>query len=393
MESNKFEKVIVKADYSRRFPDPLNVSEELNIEHHVILCRAIDLPSNISKRPNPREQNIDREVYKEIRESLDDKADNTFHLKNKGLTILAHKVDYSEDKKMVTIHLGPEDGIVDGGHTYEIIMRSKQANTCPDNQYLKMEVLTGIPKGSDMRVDITAGLNTAVQVQESSLANLQGSFDWIKDLLKDAPYAGEIAYRENEDKEVEIREIISLMTLFNLKYYPDGTKHPKEAYISKAKCLEMFKSDPESYKKAAGILKDILYLRDYVSVKSRDIYNGQKGGNALKMVGVYDSKERGVYRYVFMNEEHKHKMYDAALYPMLGALRFLVEERDGMYAWKPGGLEKVKAFFETVAAELVSITYETSLKFGRKPNAIGKDENHWNLIYKTVALAMLQQKA
>ena len=111
------------------------------------------------------------------------------------------------------------------------------------------------------------------------------------------------------------------------------------------------------------------------------------------MVGVYDSKERGVYRYVFMNEEHKHKMYDAALYPMLGALRFLVEERDGMYAWKPGGLEKVKAFFETVAAELVSITYETSLKFGRKPNAIGKDENHWNLIYKTVALAMLQQKA
>jgi len=48
--------------------------------------------------------------------------------------------------------------------------------------------------------------------------------------------------------------------------------------------------------------------------------------------------------------------------------------------------------YNKVAAELVSITYETSLKFGRKPNAIGKDENHWNLIFKTVALEFLQQK-
>jgi hypothetical protein len=39
---------------------------------------------------------------------------------------------------------------------------------------------------------------------------------------------------------------------------------------------------------------------------------------------------------------------------------------------------------------MLATTYNTSLTYGRKPNAIEKDDNHWNMLYKTVALAFLQ---
>src|SRR4030043_316220 len=99
------EKAIIKAEYSRHYPDPLNQSLEgdpLHIEHHILVSRAIDVPEGISKTPNPREQRIDKGIYKKVRESLDSADDLSFHLKNKGITILAHQIEYGADKKSAT---------------------------------------------------------------------------------------------------------------------------------------------------------------------------------------------------------------------------------------------------------------------------------------------------
>jgi len=42
------------------------------------------------------------------------------------------------------------------------------------------------------------GLNTSVQVQDMSLDNLSGDFDWLKKIIAEEPYAKHIAWRENE---------------------------------------------------------------------------------------------------------------------------------------------------------------------------------------------------
>ena len=178
-------KAIIKSEYSRRFPDPINEDtsgDPLNIEHHILLSRAIDVPSGISKAPNPREQRIDKGIYNKVRESLESADDLSFHLKNKGITILAHQVEYSPDKKVATIYFGEDDGIADGAHTYEIVLATQAEGTCPEGQYIKFEVITGVPH--EMAVDITGGLNTAVQVDDASLMNLEGEFDWVKETLK-----------------------------------------------------------------------------------------------------------------------------------------------------------------------------------------------------------------
>jgi len=52
-----------------------------------------------------------------------------------------------------------------------------------------------------------------------------------------------------------------------------------------------------------------------------------------------------------------------------------------------GGYKDVADFFDEVAGELVESTYKTSLIYGRKPNPIGKDNNHWSNLYKEVAMA------
>jgi hypothetical protein len=385
------EKATIKAEYSRHYPDPLNKSsdgDQLNIEHHILVSRAIDVPAGISKAPNPRVQRTDKGIYKEVRKSLDNTDDLYFHLKNKGITILAHHVEYGTDKKTVDLYLGEGDGIVDGAHTYQIILDAQEAGTCPEGQYVKLEVLTGIPQ--EMGPEITGGLNTAVQVDDASLMNLEGAFDWVKETLKKTAFGDRIAYKQNEDFDgYDIRDILSFMTLFNVNKFPytDG-RHPKDAYVSKARCLELYQEDPASFKMLKPILIDILHLHDYVHIQSRERYNEEMGGRAAAMKGVYATKKRGTYEYIFTGEERNYRLYDGALYPMLGAMRFLAEQKPGekVYSWKLKSFDKVKSFFDEVAPDLVATTYKTSLIYGRKPNPIGKDDNHWDNMYKTVAL-------
>lgn len=390
-------KAIIRSDYSRRYPDPLNANVEgdpFNIEHHILVSRASDVPSGISKAPNPREQRIDKGIYKIVRESLEDTSDMSFHLKNKGITILAHKVEYSDDKKTATVYLGENDGIADGGHTYEIILATQSDGTCPEGQYVKFEIITGVPK--EMSVDITGGLNTAVQVDDASLMNLAEKFEWVKEALGKEPYAEQISYKQNEDGKFDIREILGLMTLFNVNKFP-YPQHPKEAYVSKAKCLDLYKDDPDSFKMLRPLLKDILYLHDYVHIMSRKRRNEVEGGRTAGMTGVYATKKRGDYEFIFMGtKEAKQlsggkldaKLYDGSLYPMLGAMRYLVEQKpkENTYSWKLNSFDEVKSFFDGIATELVNTTYLTSKTYGRKPNPVGKDDNHWDNLYKTVAM-------
>jgi hypothetical protein len=383
-------KLTIKAAYSRKYPDPLNRSvdgDPLNIEHHILLTRAIDVPINISKAPNPRAQNTDRSIYEEVRESLDNTADLSFHLKNKGITVLARHVEYSADKKNVDIYLGEGDGIVDGAHTHQIIIEALEAETCPENQYVKFEILTGIP--SDMAPEITGGLNTAVQVDKASLMNLKGDFDWLKKILKKTDFGERIAYKMNEDKPYDIRSIIAIMTVFNINKFPYPGPHPKDAYVSKARCLELYNDDQQSFEMLGPILVDILLLHDYIHIQSRELWNTKVGGKAGGMIGLFTpKKKRSNYPLAFTGIEIPHKLYDGALYPMLGAMRFLVEQKpdQSVYSWKLKSFDKVKTFFDEIAPELVATTYNTSLIYGRKPNPIGKDENHWDNMYKTAAL-------
>lgn len=366
-------------------PDPIFEGAS----RHLLLVRAQDVPQGIPKAPNPRAQKIDRGIYKDVSRSLlnEDGSPNTFHLKNKGLTLLADRVR-ELDPSTYEIEFGPEQGIVDGAHTYEIVLSGQdriQESTetdAPIEQHLKLEVLTGVSK--DLWAEIAGGLNTAVQVQKMSLANLKHEFDWIQKLIASEPYGSKIAFKENEaDAAYDVRDIIVLLEIFNVFDYPnDGEEHPTKTYNNKAEVLDRYLGAPSKYERLAPILKEILHLHDYISFTARDKHN-ERGGRAGRLAFV-DQRKRGTWEFSFIGKQGPYRLNRAALFPMLGAFRWMVKADGETVEWR-GGFDQVLKIWDQSASELMRATQATSEEYGRKLTALGKSRNHWSTLHSTVA--------
>lgn len=388
-----------KALTARRIPDPVFTGSS----RHIFLCAAKDMPAGLPKGANPREQNIDRGIYRDVMKSLlnEDCTPNIFHLKNKGITILAEEVIKSDDEESLKVRFSSdEQGIVDGAHTYEIIMRGQTdiadlnaaGESIPISQFVKVEVLTGLD--SNLVTEIAGGLNTAVQVQRMSLADLGNEFDWIKEELKKANFLQFVAFKQNEVKDFDARDIMRLLDLFNITEFPnDGTAYPIRAYTTKEGVLKHYLAEgggvkyADNYKRLRPILNEVLILHDTISRFGKDLYNkgGGKKGGRLKFVETSKSKKK--FKFPFLGEEHESRLSGGALLPMLGAFRAAVEVDPSSNAivWK-GGFANVLQLWGDTGKSLMEATQETSEELGRNPNAIGKSKKHWaflhNLLYR-----------
>lgn len=386
------------ARFARRIPDPVFP----HCERHVFVCAVEDVPTGFPKDPNPRSQKIDRGIWREIKKHLlnEEGTPNTFHLKNKGITLIAERVERrTDDEYELAFERG--QGIVDGAHTYELITQAlpeivelnkvRNDDVPPISQFVKLEVLTGV--SSDLGPEIAGGLNTAVQVQEMSLADLRKEFDWIKEDLVGQPYSQQIAFRENENAAYDARDIVVLLDLFNIWDFPnDGAEHPVRAYTSKAQVLANYLKHRTHYEKLRPILKDILVLHDTVSMEARDKHN-ETGGKGGKLVFV-ETRNRSLYPFPFIGKQGKYRLVGGALFPMLAAFRWMVQvnPKSGNAEWR-GGFPAVRAQWDQVGGEMMRATQSTSDELGRKPHAIGRSRNHWASLHKTVAHADLMKRA
>lgn len=392
------QKITLRAKYARNLPDPVFTGLDTpKVQRHIFLCSVLDVPVDIPKDANPREQNIDKRIYKDISRHLinEEGTPNTFHLKNKGVTILAsqvRKLDEDEDGITYEVAFDKGQGIVDGAHTYEII-KSKQDHIREFNsanerenaidQHVKFEVITGLQNG--LVAEIAAGLNTAVQVQQMALKDLEGKYDWIKEELRGTPYFNDIAFTQNAKGEYDIRDILVMMELFNISSYPNkGTAYPTRTWNSKESVLSTFGRDSEPYEKLRPILKDILHLYDLVGIEARDKYNeggGRKGG-ALTFVERKTSKP---FRFPFIDDESEYRLFRGALLPMVGAFRWMVVEDKvtGNYKWR-NGFDEVLSLWNETGQELMDATLVTSNELGRKLTALGKSPNLWARLHSIV---------
>lgn len=393
-------KFTIPAKFLRRIPDPIFP----NCERHVMIVAITDLPSGLPTDPNPRRPRVDRSIWRDIKKHLlnEEGSPNTFHLKNKGITLIADRVGKVADGETVEVFFADGQGIVDGGHTYELLMQNlpeiQELNAGKNGddssevtQFVKLEVLTGFQP--DLWPEIAGGLNTAVQVQEMSLMELKDEFEWIKNELRGEAYEKQIAYREGEVAPYDARDIVVLLDLFNIFDFPnDGSDHPVRAYTSKAQVLSNYKSKPKNYENLRPILKDILTLHDLIALDGRNKHN-EAGGKGGKLAFV-ESRKRGEFPFVFIGEENKYRVIGGALFPMLAAFRWMVahDPVTGLAEWR-GGFKAVKALWDKTGPELMRATQETSNDLGRKPYAIGRSRNHWASLHKTVAAADLMSRA
>ena len=114
---------------------------------------------------------------------------------------------------------------------------------------------------------------------------------------------------------------------------------------------------------------------------------GAKAGH----LAFVDSKQRGDYRFPFINETGSMRLSNGALMPMLAAFRWMVDadKKTGKLRWR-GGFENVKRLWNRAAPELMRRTRMTSLSVDRKVNAIGRNTQHWAQLYDFLVRAEME---
>jgi hypothetical protein len=256
------------------------------ISKYWLTVKATDFPSGISAAANAREPvGLNRLVYRDVRSSLEgqEAIPGSFDLMNKGITILALSARLvDKDKQIFEIVVDDQvGGIVDGAHTAKIIENCNAEGTTHPEQYVEVFVRTGVE--DELITDIARGLNTGMQVAPKSIYNIDGVFDWLKAELKGKPYEDMISWRESDSADYDVRDLISILEMFNIFDFPnDGGKHPISAYEKWSIPLEKFASDYEEnhkklknskYYRLRPLLHDALTLYDHIRHDFRDIHN------------------------------------------------------------------------------------------------------------------------
>lgn len=165
---------------------------------------------------------------------------------------------------------------------------------------------------------------------------------------------------------------------------------PINSYSSKKKCIDLYIADHKlhgettanPYVKMEKIMPDIFRLYDAVETGMNRFYRQKNpGGRYGSTKGVQVPKPGQDFQSKFLGNDLDVASPNGFVYPILGAFRALIEEKDGYYCWKKNPF----AVLEKVGADLVESTVSMSRSLGNNPQSVGKEPNIWKTLYMTVA--------
>lgn len=373
----------------RKIPNPYLNSEfgDKSAEMYTVICDVKDIPDNIPMETNPREQKMTTNVAKKIKQSLLNTSELNFYLLNRGLLLSANDVSYNNYSNEVTISFSDFDvhGDVDGGHTYKTILQERNQLDY-GQQYVKIEILVGV---EGIFQSLAAARNTSVQVQDKSIAELENRFDIIKNALAGEKYIDRVFFKENDSGDIDVADLLAILNMFNIDRYKGMTSFPTNSYCAKKKCIDLYIDDHKTYAETAqnpyvkmvSLMPDIFKLYDTIETGMNRYYRQKNpSGRYGATKGVQTPRQGQKFYSKFGEKEMEVASPNGFIYPILGAFRALVEERNGIYVWKKNPF----AVLEKVGADLVESTVSMSCSLGNNPQSVGKDTNIWKTLYMTI---------
>jgi hypothetical protein len=286
------------------------------------------------------------------------------------------------------------NGIVNGGHTYTAIMKaldhynrlkSKQSkiksnSTTTTAEYSQLEkasiqisVLVNISQ--EEISNISRYRNTSETVEEFSLKNLAGEWDIIEQYLPPEckPY---VAFREGEDKQYDVTDLVRRLACINNKIYPwrgsDGSpKNPSATFTAYGTLIRKWKKD--DFVEVVPLLKDILYIEE----RLRNEYDARKGLSKLKGV------EKKTYLFI-TGKEFNHTLPLPFVFPILAAFRVFI--KDGKWE-KP-----IEQLWDEMGKTLLSNLLTAYTNEGRgNPAFFGRSASTWsNLLLVPMQLKLME---
>lgn len=384
----------------RKLPNPYQQKDtekkgdEAYPQMYFAICDVKQIPEDIPMATNPRNQSMNNGVAKKIKASLLNTSEPNFYLLNRGMVISADSVHYDNNSGKLSITFSDEEvhGDVDGGHTYKAILE-KRKDLDPGQQFVKLEILTGV---EDIFQALAAARNTSTQVQDKSIAELEHRFDLIKEIIKNEPFNNNVYFRENDKGDIDVADIISMLTLFNLEKYPDINSFPVIAYSSRKKCIDYYieahknnEKNPVAnpYYRMRNIMIDLFKLYDMLESNIGAYYKQKNtSGRYGSVKGVSVPKGDNKFKSKYYKTEMDYLSPTGFLYPILGAFRALIKDDGIEYSWKYDPFKIMEDF----GPELVETTVERSRTLGNNAQAVGKDVGNWKTLYMIIALEMLK---
>lgn len=381
--------------------------------NHVAVVEVQDLPDLSQwRRINVRDPKLTGALPREIRDSFLSNLDSFVFL-NRGVVLAVEAVRFEksaksklddDDSGILELTLTDPDchGLLDGGHTYEIIRQNR--DTLKDDgtkQYVKIEVIEGFD--SQDLVKLVDARNSSNQVKDESLMNLAKDFEKIKKALAKESYASDIAYKEYETypdgtpKPIEIREIVSFLMAMDRENF-SGSNHPINSYRSKAACLKHFEANPQSFVKLYPLITDILRLWDTIHLRLPEFYNssrGEKGdvtggrfGRLTGVVWLNPAKTKKTQPLFFLGADSQYIIPTGLKYPILAAMRAILEDNGKRYRWG-NGIDPVEFFEDSLGKRLASIMGDFALE-AQNPSKTGKSLPVWNSCYQAAEIEYLR---
>lgn len=393
------QQIKLKAKEFKKMADP-NMPESKRVKY-VCYVQAKSIPQELDQwmGTNPREQKMTTNVALKIKYSL---AENSnFHELNRGIVMSAEKAKWDNQSEELLLWLdNPEvHGNIDGGHTLRAILDAKNKNTLSSDKYVFMEIIVGL----DSPVELAAARNTSVQVDLKSIAELENSFEVIKEAFKELSFSNRIQYKMNEHyndtniSEIDVREVIAIMIMFSQEIYPYKTAQgvlsevqPIQCYSGKEASLRKFlkcnaveeknqKPNRElMVKKMSPIIPDIFKLWEEVETTFATV-SGQAGKRygTRKYSKFQDGKIVG--KSFFGENDLKYLVPKGIMYPIVGAFRALIQtdEESGEYYWKKNPVD----VWNVIGTKLVTILLDEKTE---NPDVLAKNSNLWSNLFKEV---------
>jgi hypothetical protein len=367
-------------DHLKRLKDPVQ-SDTYHLEAFLPFDEAVKLERG---NANVRPPSARKPAYKAMIETVE-RSPDTFHLKNRGITYFCERFQYDNSRKQLRITLPedtgeddePKSGIADGGHTYAVIqetmnrladLQAKEDWTMP---YVRIHFVGGSRDFGTSDEEIVEALNTSAQVQQFTLEEYSGEFDELKEALTKAGFDIDlIAFRENEEKEWKVVEIIQRMACF-LKDRWQLTQ-PASIYKAKSKALDLY-INPETRKEFRHlyeVIYDAVTLPEFIqSTLSKGDLVPLRSFGKLRFVSVLKKpwKRPGT------PFETSHRMDMAAVLPMASAFRELLVLKGDRYSWRVDP----KDAFRRCASSLYQVLNSRSAKV-RAVSQLGSDMEYWS---------------
>ena len=371
-------------EHIKRLNDPADAGL-FHLETWLPFSEVVKLDrGNANVRPASERKKPFRDMVTTVEDSP-----STFHRKNRGIIYLCDKFEVDNKNKVLRVTIPdidpmdfedvengePKFGIADGGHTFEVIKQTiARANELSEREgwtepFVRVHFLAGQAFESGELEQLVEALNTSSQVQQFTLDEYQNKFDELKDALQKGGFdPNVVAFRENEDKEWDVRDVVQRLACFLKERWK--TTQPASMYRSKGKALDLYTTEGshDEFKKLYDVAADVVTLPEFIQSEfSKDTGKGRKFGK-LRAVKTL-KKPLTPPGTQYMTE---HEMDLAASLPIAAAFRELLELKGDRYYWKVDFKEVFK-----VASEELYKTLLNKVRTTKGLTALGADTEYW----------------